>query len=78
MSPFLDGTFVIISNILSFVLFASLVVCGIWMIFRSRSKLNRIRKDKRRLKARECEFVRKSETIHDLVNECIILDEEEV
>jgi uncharacterized membrane protein YidH (DUF202 family) len=75
LGSFLEGTLALISNVFSFGLFASLVVLGIWTVGRSRSRLNRIRKDKNRLKARECEFVSKSKTIHDLVSECVILDD---
>jgi uncharacterized membrane protein YidH (DUF202 family) len=74
-SSLLDGTFALISNVLSFGLFAVLVVWGVWTIIRSRSKLKRIRANKKRLKARECEFVSKSKTINDLISECIIFED---
>jgi uncharacterized membrane protein YidH (DUF202 family) len=74
-SSLLDGTFALISNLLSFGLFAVLVVWGVWTIIRSRSKLKRIRANKKRLKARECEFVSKSKTINDLISECIIFED---
>jgi len=74
-SSLLNGTFALISNVLSFGLFAVLVVWGIWTVIHSRSKLNKIRMNKTRLKARECEFVSKSMIISDLISECIIFED---
>jgi len=76
-SSLLDGTFALISNVLSFGLFAVLVVWGVWTVIRSRSRLNKIRANKKRLKARECEFVSKSKAIYDLLSECIILEDDD-
>ena len=73
VSSVLESMYVFLFNVLNFTLFAVLTVWGILTIIRSRSKLSRIRKNKKLLKARECEFVSKSKTINDLISECILL-----
>jgi hypothetical protein len=75
VSSLLEVRYAFLFDVLNFTLFAVLAVWGVWIIIRSRSKLNEIRKNKKLLKARECEFVSKSKTIHDLISECIILEE---
>jgi uncharacterized membrane protein YidH (DUF202 family) len=75
VSSLLEIRYGLFFDILNFTLFAVLAVWGIWTIIRSRSKLNKIRKNKTLLKARECEFVSKSKTIRGLVGECIILED---
>jgi uncharacterized membrane protein YidH (DUF202 family) len=51
--------------------FAILTIWGIWTSFNSRSELNRIRKKKTILKDRECEVMRKSKAVQDLLRDCI-------
>ena len=51
--------------------FAILTIWGIWTSFNSRSELNRIRKKKAILKDRECEVMRKSVIVQDLLRDCI-------
>ena len=51
--------------------FAILTIWGIWTSFNSRSELNRIRKKKAILKDRECEVMRKSKAVQDLLGDCI-------
>jgi uncharacterized membrane protein YidH (DUF202 family) len=62
---------------LNFAFFAILTVWGIWTSFRSRSELRKIREKKMILKSRECEVMRKSQSVHDLLGDCIALEDEE-
>ena len=57
--------------------FAMLTVWGILTSLRSRSKLSKIRKKKLILKDRECEVMRKSKAVHDLLRDCVALEDEE-
>ncbi len=59
---------------INFTFFAILASWGIWTSFRSRSRLNRIRKKKMILKDRECEVIGKSEAVHDLFRDFITLE----
>jgi|GEM_PF-1490195 len=77
VSSLMEAFYAIIFYVLNFTFFAILAFWGVWMMLRSRSKLNKIRKNKKRLKARECEFVSKSKAIHDLLSECIILEDDD-
>jgi uncharacterized membrane protein YidH (DUF202 family) len=54
VSTLLDIRSVFLFDVLNFTLFTVLAVWGIWTIIRSRSKLNKIRKNKTLLKARAC------------------------
>ena len=54
--------------------FAILTIWGIWTSFNSRSELSRIRKKKAILKDRECEVMRKSKAVQDLLGDCIVLE----
>jgi len=65
---------VLLFDLLNFTFFAILTVWGIWISFRSRSKLNKIRRKKMILKDRECEVIRKSKAVQDLLRDCIALD----
>ena len=65
----------LIFDALNFIFFAILAISGIWISFRSRSKLNKIRKKKIILKNRECEVIKKSKAVHDLFRDCIALEE---
>ena len=55
--------------------FAILTIWGIWTSFRSRSELEKIRKKKMVLRIRECEVMRKSKTVQDLLRDCIVLED---
>ena len=57
--------------------FAILTVLGVWTSFRSRLKLDRIRKKKMILKNRECEVMKKSMTVQDLLRDCITFEDVE-
>ena len=59
---------------LNLTFFAILTIWGIWTSFRSHSKLNKIRKKKMILKDRECEVMRKSKAVRDLLHDCIALE----
>ncbi len=76
ISSILEVRHALFFDVLNFTLLAVLAILGIWTITRSHSKLNRIRNNKKLLKARECEIVSKSKTIHDLISECIILEDD--
>jgi len=60
----------------NFTFFATLTIWGIWTSFRSRSKLNKIRNKKMILKNRECEVMKKSKAVHDLLRDCIAEEDE--
>ena len=55
--------------------FAILTIWGIWTSFRSRSELEKIRKKKMVLKICECEVMRKSKAVQDLLRDCIVLED---
>jgi len=55
----------------NFIFFATLTIWGIWTSFCSRSKLNKIRNKKMILKNRECEVMKKSKAVHDLLRDCM-------
>ena len=63
--------YALLFDILNFTFFAALTVWGIWISFRSRSKLNKIRNKKKILKDRECEIIRKSKAVQDLLDDCL-------
>jgi len=67
--------YALLFDVLNFTFFAILTVWGIWTSFHSRSKLNKIRKKKMILKARECEVIRKSKAVHDLLRDCVTLED---
>ncbi len=67
--------YALLFDMLNFTFFAILTVWGIWTSFRSRSKLNRIRKKKMILKDRECEIMSKSKAVQDLLSECMNLED---
>ncbi|HDQ05951.1 MAG TPA: hypothetical protein ENN36_04415 [Candidatus Bathyarchaeota archaeon] len=77
ISSLLQGMSALIFEVFNFIFFASLAFWGIWMMARSRSQLKIISKKKTRLKVRECEFVSKSKAIHDLISDCIILEDDD-
>ena len=68
---FLEVEHAFLFDALNFTFFAILTVWGIWTSLRSRSKLNRIRKKKMILKDRECEVMRRSKAVYDLLRDCI-------
>jgi len=63
-------------DLLNFTFFSVLTILGIWTSFRSRSKLKMIRKKKKIIKDREVAITQSSKAIHDLLCDCIDLDEE--
>ena len=65
---------VLLFDSLNFTFFAILTIWGIWTSFRSRSKVNKVRKKKMILKDRECEVMRKSKAVRDLLHDCIALE----
>ena len=68
---FLQLEYAVLFDAFNFIFFAALTIWGIWTSFRSRSELNRIRNKKRILKNRECEVMKKSKAVQDLLNDCI-------
>jgi len=68
---FLQLEYALLFDAFNFIFFATLTIWGIWTSFRSRSKLNRIRNKKMILKNRECEVMKKSKAVHDLLRDCI-------
>jgi uncharacterized membrane protein YidH (DUF202 family) len=63
--------YALLFDALNFTFFTILTVWGTWTSLRSRSRLNKIRKKKMILKHRECEVIRKSKAVQDLLGECI-------
>jgi len=60
---------------LNLVFFALLTVGGTWTSFRSRSKLKKIRNNKKTLKDRICEVISTSKAVQDLLSDCIDLED---
>ena len=75
---FLQLEYALLFDAFNFIFFATLTIWGIWTSFRSRSKLNRIRNKKMILKNRECEVMKKSKAVHDLLRECIAEEESKI
>ncbi len=71
----LQVEYAILFDGLNFTFFAILTVWGIWTSLRSRSKLNKIRKKKMILKDRQCEVMRKSKAVQDLLSDCIAVED---
>ena len=71
---FLQLEYALLFDAFNFIFFATLTIWGIWTSFRSRSKLNRIRNKKMKLKNRECEVMKKSKAVQDLLHDCISED----
>ena len=71
----LEVEYSLLFDALNFTFFAILTVWGIWTSFRSRSKLSKIRKKKILLKDRECEVIRKSKAVSDLLRDCVALED---
>jgi uncharacterized membrane protein YidH (DUF202 family) len=68
---FLQLEYAFLFDAFNFIFFATLAIWGIWTSFHSRSKLNRIRNKKTSLKNRECEVMKKSKAVHDLLRDCV-------
>jgi len=62
-------------DLLNFAFFSFLTILGIWTSFRSGSKLRKIRRKKKIIKNRETTIIQSSKAIHDLLCECIDLDD---
>ena len=73
---FLQLEYAFLFDAFNFIFFATLTIWGIWTSFRSRSKLNGIRNKKMILKNRECEVMKKSKAVHDLLRDCIAEEDE--
>ncbi len=71
----LQVEYALLFDALNVTFFAILTIWGIWTSFNSRSKLKRIRKKKMILKNRECEIMRKSKAVQDLLRDCIALED---
>ena len=71
----LQVEYTILLDAFNFTFFAILTVWGIWTSFRSRSKLNKIRNKKMILKNRECEAMKASKAVQDLLQGCIDLED---
>ena len=68
---FLQLEYAILFDAFNLVFFTILTIWGVWTSFRSRTKLNRIRNKKIILKNRECEVIKNSKAVHDLLRDCI-------
>jgi len=73
---FLQVEYILFFDSLNFTFFAVLTIWGIWTSFRSRSELSKIRGKKMILKDRECEVMRKSKAVHDLLRDCVSLEDD--
>jgi uncharacterized membrane protein YidH (DUF202 family) len=74
---FLQLEYAILFDAFNFIFFAALTIWGIWTSFHSRSKLNRIRNKKAILKNRECEIMKRSKAVNDLLHDCITQEVEQ-
>jgi len=70
----LQVEYALLFDALNVAFFAILTIWGIWTSVNSRSRLKRIRKKKMILKDRECEVMRKSKSVQDLLSDCIVLE----
>jgi uncharacterized membrane protein YidH (DUF202 family) len=73
---FLQLEYAILFDVFNFIFFATLTIWGVWTSFRSRSELNRIRNKKMILKNRECEVMKRSKAVNDLLRNCIAEEDE--
>jgi uncharacterized membrane protein YidH (DUF202 family) len=62
-------------DLLNVTFFGILTIIGIWTSFRSQSKLKNIRKKRKTIKDRQTAIIKSSKPIHDLLCECIDVDE---
>jgi uncharacterized membrane protein YidH (DUF202 family) len=62
-------------DLINFTFFSILTVVGIWTSFRSRSKLNKIRKRKKILNAREAAVVKCCRAVSDLLSDVMGLND---
>lgn len=62
-------------DLLNFTFFSILTIVGIWTSLRSQSKLKKIRKKKEIIKGREAAIIKSSKAVHDLLCDCINLDD---
>jgi len=67
----------VLRDLLSFTFFSILTIIGIWTSFRSNSKLRKIRKKKKIIRDREATIIKSSKAIHDLLCDCINLEDEQ-
>jgi len=66
----------ILMDALNFAFFTILTTVGIWISFRSQSKLRIIRKKKATIKKRTIEISKSSKEIYDLLRDCVEDNEE--
>ena len=66
----------ILLDVLNFAFFTILTTVGIWISFRSQSKLKIIRKKKATIKKRTIEISKSSKEIYDLLRDCVEDNEE--
>ena len=57
----------ILLDLFIFTSFILLTIIGVWTSFRSRSRLNKIRRQKRILRDRQADIIRSSKTVFDLL-----------
>jgi len=62
-------------DLFCFIFFAILAFVGVWISFRSRSKLKKISKKKKVLKDRQAAVIRSSKAVHDLLGDFISLED---
>jgi len=72
---FLQVEYAFIFDALNLTFFAILTIWGVLTSFRSRGKLNKIREKKMILKDRECEVIRKSKAVYDLLSDCVTIED---
>ena len=70
LSVFVEGQSIVF-DVLNFAFFSALTVVGIWISFRSRAKLKRIKKKKGIIKKRTIEISKSSKEIFDLLCDCV-------
>jgi uncharacterized membrane protein YidH (DUF202 family) len=73
----LPTTQALLYDLINFAVFSVLTIWGIWTSLRSRSMLRKIRKKKKIIDAREATLVKSSQPIHDLLCDCITLNEQD-
>ncbi|MGD8566003.1 MAG: DUF202 domain-containing protein [Candidatus Bathyarchaeota archaeon] len=78
MFSFLQLEYAILFDAFNLIFFATLTIWGVWTSLRSRTKLNRIRDKKMILKKRECEVMKNSKAVHELLRECIAEEDKHI
>lgn len=68
---FLQLEYAILFDAFNFMFFTALAIWGIWTSFRSHSELKRVRNKRMILKNRECEVMKESKAVQDLLHDCV-------